>query len=425
MFKAKKDARKPLTDAAEPPSEAPVHAAPPPTKDEMVAPPPSPLPVALRQERAKRAAFIACGVIGLIVLVILAAMMLMGAFTKAPLVCTTGDGAIDRSSQCVVQMHLQAREKAANAMVEGLEEAEPWDDVGEHWDLRTYKAADGTNFYPYVFSKTFSHNADHGFPMKRDVDTMLEFVRNPSLSALDGIRLHDDRVRRLEGIPSQLNFNFLGADASMPRFHFFYPVDSAQHAFQMAEVYAMSLLRDVPFHQYESSPLVAKVIAQLNRFEDKTSAPVDSKTHITPGTLLRGAGPGETVGPYVSQFVLHPFKYGSIAIESKFAPEMDPTNALTMEGWRAVQEGVTTSVLTTGPPQFAGSARVLGSMVRARSARTAALSLRRALRTPARACALFCRSLIAALPPTAPPRRRLRAHRCTTTRSTSSTTMRR
>jgi hypothetical protein len=68
----------------------------------------------------------------------------------------------------------------------------------------------------------------------------------------------------------------------------------------------MALLRDVPFVDYETDEKVRDVIAELNKFPSKTSAPTIGG-RITAKSLLRGGQPGSTVGPYVSQFFLSSF----------------------------------------------------------------------------------------------------------------------
>ncbi|MEL6782798.1 MAG: bromoperoxidase [Pseudomonadota bacterium] len=99
---------------------------------------------------------------------------------------------------------------------------------------------------------------------------------------------------------------------------------SDELAAEMAEVYAMALLRDVPFHDIEAGGGdTEKVVAALNKLEwfggnptDVDSAPLSRNAQnrrdgrklngggLTAKTLFRGSAPGCADGPYVSQFLL-------------------------------------------------------------------------------------------------------------------------
>ena len=43
----------------------------------------------------------------------------------------------------------------------------------------------------------------------------------------------------------------------------------------------------------------------------------DSRGKVTPDLLFRGPYPGETVGPYVSQFMVHPTYFGTQPINQQ------------------------------------------------------------------------------------------------------------
>lgn len=89
-------------------------------------------------------------------------------------------------------------------------------------------------------------------------------------------------------------------------------VGSARIAAEMAELYWMALLRDVPFADYETSPLVAEACADLSTYADHQVPTVDGR--VTPGTLFRGNTPGDLVGPFMSQFLLQDVQYGTTRI---------------------------------------------------------------------------------------------------------------
>lgn len=240
---------------------------------------------------------------------------------------------------------------------------------GSEWDVRTYTDAAGRDYYPWLFSKTFAHDADTGFALKDDVDSLLLALQCPSERTIGEIRLNaaPERTRKLEGVIGGTDFNTMGDDPARVEMAEFEPfaIDSARAAFEMAEVYAMSLLRDVPFSRLGTDPLAVLVLAELNKYPDKSTSPVDGSGVLTPQLLLRANVPGATVGPHVSQLLVHPFLYGNIPVPQHFMAELDSANTVKLSGWLAVQDGLTAAL---NPPPFGGQfgaymPRVLGSIV--------------------------------------------------------------
>lgn len=84
---------------------------------------------------------------------------------------------------------------------------------------------------------------------------------------------------------------------------------------EIAEVYAMALIRDIPFTDWDGEPKVDAVLAALNKlnFFDKTNADPQAELRrkarlmggasLTAKNLFRGSTPGAHKGPYISQFM--------------------------------------------------------------------------------------------------------------------------
>ncbi len=88
-----------------------------------------------------------------------------------------------------------------------------------------------------------------------------------------------------------------------------YPVASQIRADEMVELYWAALARDVPFDQYGKEPITQAAIAELNRL------PYFGATKpVTAQNLFRDVTPGQTVGPYTSQFFLMPVMYGALTL---------------------------------------------------------------------------------------------------------------
>ena len=87
---------------------------------------------------------------------------------------------------------------------------------------------------------------------------------------------------------------------------------------EMAEVYELAVLRDVPFNQFEAGKAKANVQQsaerlnqlsylkqQIGRQQPGRPRKVDKNGQLTAQTLFRGSSPGVEVGPYLSQFFAH------------------------------------------------------------------------------------------------------------------------
>ena len=123
------------------------------------------------------------------------------------------------------------------------------------------------------------------------------------------------------------------------------PLASARRAGEAVEAYWMALLRDVPFSEYESHPLVQAAIADIGKLSDFRGPKEAGK--VTAKTLFRGFTPGDLVGPYVSQFLLKPFDLGALKIDQRFrtyTPELDYMTGFA--DWLAVQNGQAPDPLT-------------------------------------------------------------------------------
>ena len=113
---------------------------------------------------------------------------------------------------------------------------------------------------------------------------------------------------------------------------------SAWRAGEMVEVYWASLLRDVPFAEYATNPLVAQACADLSRLSD-FRGPKEGDA-VTPNTLFRGSYAGCDVGPYVSQFLLRDIHFGAQINTQQVRVYVPGTDYMTTyAGWLVRQNG--------------------------------------------------------------------------------------
>ena len=114
---------------------------------------------------------------------------------------------------------------------------------------------------------------------------------------------------------------------------------SDQNATELLEHYWASLLRDVAFTDYGSNPLAIAAAAELGS-QPTYFGPRNNSGQVTPNLLFRGAFPGETLGPYISQFFIKPTALGAQPISQQmvsYLPDIDYMT--TFADWLTVQNG--------------------------------------------------------------------------------------
>jgi len=113
---------------------------------------------------------------------------------------------------------------------------------------------------------------------------------------------------------------------------------SAWQAAEATEVLWQAVTRDVPYSNYDSSDLIAEATADMDNMSD-FRGPTDNG-NVTQQTLFRGVAPGETTGPYISQFLLMPVPYGATKIEQKYKVPVAGNDHLTNYAeWLHIQNG--------------------------------------------------------------------------------------
>jgi membrane-associated phospholipid phosphatase len=112
---------------------------------------------------------------------------------------------------------------------------------------------------------------------------------------------------------------------------------SIEQAGDMAELYWMSLLRDVPFSEYASHPTAIAAAEDLGRFPQ--FKPAGGGT-FDPKRLFRGPTRGDQLGPYVSQFLLKDVQYGTRRLDQKIRTALPGDDYLVKYPlWLSVQNG--------------------------------------------------------------------------------------
>ncbi len=137
-------------------------------------------------------------------------------------------------------------------------------------------------------------------------------------------------------------FNLAGPDGAQfgqPQVPPAPPIAGAVSGTELLEHYWAALLNDVNFTDYDSNPLAQAAAAELGS-QPSYLGPRTSSGQVTPDLLFRGNFPGETQGPYTSQFFIQPTYFGAQQIsqlQKTFVPGVEYGTNFTE--WLQIQNG--------------------------------------------------------------------------------------
>jgi len=169
-------------------------------------------------------------------------------------------------------------------------------------------------------------------------------------------------TRTLNGPQGGLAFDLEGLDSSQFAVPPAPALASDAYATELVELYWASLMRDVNFTDYPTNALAAQAAAELSSLPTY-AGPRESSGMVTPNVLFRGPYSGETVGPYLSQFLLQPTAFGAMNLDQRYVTLQAGTDfMLDPDEFRKVQNGVGTGkALTPGPAMYLHNGRGLAS----------------------------------------------------------------
>ncbi len=146
------------------------------------------------------------------------------------------------------------------------------------------------------------------------------------------------RQRRLVNPQAGLAFDLEGTDSHQLAIPPAPTFAGAHQAAEMVELYWMALARDIPFTDYQTSPLTHLAASALSRLADFRGP--RSGQIVTPGTLFRGFTPGDLQGPYLSQFLLKTVPFGAQEFTQHIQTLLPATDRLTRyNDWLDAQQG--------------------------------------------------------------------------------------
>jgi hypothetical protein len=206
------------------------------------------------------------------------------------------------------------------------------------------------------YSKCLKHDPTTGEVDPAAYTALLAALRSGRFSDFEALATNghfgsaDPSVqRRLVNPISSYNYDLEGTDSHQLKLPPSPTFASAQTAGEMVELYWMSLLRDVEFSSYQTDPTAEAACADLSKLSDFRGPKI--RGDVTPQSLFRDSYTGCLHGPYVSQFLLQPVKFGTQLIDTRVQNIMGGVDYMTKwQDWLDVQNGV-----DTGSPNYMGT----------------------------------------------------------------------
>ncbi len=218
--------------------------------------------------------------------------------------------------------------------------------------------------YAMSFTKGLEHNSNNGLienaedfrAFRSAIDN--GFVDNFTTSVPSA----PNKARAWEAPTAGVVYDLQGPDAQAVTMAPAPALGSIELAYEMAEVYELALVRDVPLAEFNdtfANPQLAASISRLNNIAYDITGP-DGRTRkhvsgqITPQTAFRGSSPGVEVGPYLSQLMVLGNKsvagdglvtdgiiqYGALGVDQRVPAANPGTDFMTeWNDWLDVQNG--------------------------------------------------------------------------------------
>ena len=198
-----------------------------------------------------------------------------------------------------------------------------------------------------LHTKALQHNG-LGVPNQSSMQSLLNALEDESFTSLQNVIVGTPGGgpnSRLNGPATSFAFDLEGLDSHAYTIPPPAPaVRTAQTATEQVEHYWASLLRDVPFTEYGSNPLVAQAVADLNsRSFIQGGGANQFPLPVTAQNLFRArvfANDGNVKGPYISQFMLQPTFFGAQELTQRYQTFLPNQSFMTdVVSYQNVQNG--------------------------------------------------------------------------------------
>jgi hypothetical protein len=230
----------------------------------------------------------------------------------------------------------------------------------------------GSTNYAMSFTKGLDHEANTGLIVNSD--DFVSFRAAIDEGYVDAfttsVRSSSQKERQWEAPTAGLVYDLQGPDPQAVTMAPAPALGSTELAYEMAEVYELALLRDVPLSEFSVGTTNAGINAAITNLNaigyDITGTNGRPRKHdgngdVSAQVLFRGSSPGVEIGPYLSQFMLlgtpdqtgtssitdGKITYGALQIDQRVPVALQNDYMTDWAGWLAVQNGVNTQDNTT------------------------------------------------------------------------------
>ena len=185
------------------------------------------------------------------------------------------------------------------------------------------------------YSKALPHNSLGEVDLAA-YSAYLNAIRSGQPSDFENITLGG--ITRLTNPQAGVAFGLEGADSGNLSEPPSPAVASQERADEAVENYWMALLRDMPFTEYATDPMVSHACSELSNLSAFTGPRINGQ--VTTQTLFRGFTAGDVIGPYISQFLLQQVSLGALPLRQQYATYQPSLDYMTdFPSWLAVQNG--------------------------------------------------------------------------------------
>jgi hypothetical protein len=180
-----------------------------------------------------------------------------------------------------------------------------------------------------------------------------EAIASGSFADFEVIPRAASATQKLNGPMGAYAKTLLGADSSLfgaPTVPAPPAVHDKLYATELVELYWCSLLRDVAFVDYATNATAQAAAAELSVMPEY-AGPTTPGNVVTPELLFRGDFPGERIGPYLSQFLITPTKFGALPVDQRYITYLAGIDYMTdLDSWFEVQQGIATGLADQPDP---------------------------------------------------------------------------
>ncbi len=218
--------------------------------------------------------------------------------------------------------------------------------------------------YAMNFTKGLEHDSQNGLIVNpNDFIAFRAAIDNGFVNAFTtSVPSAAEKVRKWEAPTAGVVYELQGPDPQAVTMAPAPALGSIELAYEMAEVYELALLRDVPLSEFNNTSGNADIAASVSRLNninyDITGIDGRSRKNVNGSldaqTAFRGSSPGVELGPYLSQFMLLGnrsvagdgsvtdglISYGALSIDQRVPAALTGVDFMTeWNDWLAVQNG--------------------------------------------------------------------------------------